>query len=104
MNVTQEPKKVTLSSDFVKQAHSAACEDWKKKIEQELPELFPKVELTEKAKRFFSWNSGSYEHYWIDNLNQLLYARLVAENVSKIDTDRRLASIKIMNLIAEEWG
>lgn len=32
--------KVTVSVDFVKQAHNAACGEWKRKIEKEFPSLF----------------------------------------------------------------
>lgn len=33
-------EKVTVSVDFVKQAHNAACGEWKRKIEKEFPSLF----------------------------------------------------------------
>jgi hypothetical protein len=38
-------KKVELSEEFVLEAHKAACNDWKQRIEKEVPELFnPKLE------------------------------------------------------------
>jgi hypothetical protein len=38
-------KKVELSEAFVLEAHKAACNDWKQRIEKEVPELFnPKLE------------------------------------------------------------
>lgn len=36
---------VTLPKSFVLEAHKSACSDWKKRIEEVLPELFPKNEL-----------------------------------------------------------
>lgn len=33
-------KKVEVSVDFVKLAHTSACSDWKRKIEKEFPSLF----------------------------------------------------------------
>ena len=33
-------KTVTLPEEFVLEAHKAACSDWKKKIEKQVPELF----------------------------------------------------------------
>jgi len=33
-------KKVEVSVDFVKLAHTSACSDWKRKIEKEFPDLF----------------------------------------------------------------
>jgi len=33
-------KKVEVSVDFVIQAHKAACQNWKQKIEKEFPSLF----------------------------------------------------------------
>lgn len=36
-------KKFQVNAEFVKQAHAAACSDWKKKIEAEFPDLFPSV-------------------------------------------------------------
>jgi hypothetical protein len=33
-------KKVTLSEEFVLEAHEAACIEWKAKIEKEVPKLF----------------------------------------------------------------
>jgi len=34
--------KIEISKEFVLEAHKAACSDWKKRIEKELPELFTK--------------------------------------------------------------
>ena len=36
---------VTLPKSFVIEAHRSACKDWKKRIEEVVPELFPKNEL-----------------------------------------------------------
>src|SRR5690606_18474950 len=36
---------VTLPKSFVIEAHKSACCDWKKRIEEVVPELFPKNEL-----------------------------------------------------------
>ena len=35
-------EKIEISSQFVLDAHKAACSEWKARIEQELPDLFPK--------------------------------------------------------------
>ena len=34
-------EKIEISSQFVLDAHKAACSEWKARIEQELPDLFP---------------------------------------------------------------
>jgi len=47
----------TVSKDFILEAHESACSTWKTKIENQFPELFPKVEL-EVGK----W----YVAYWCD--------------------------------------
>jgi len=36
-------KETLVSVDFVKQAHAAACSEWKQKIENEFPALFEKA-------------------------------------------------------------
>jgi len=41
----------TVEKQFILDAHSAACADWKKKIETQFPDLFPK-DITDKIK---SW-------------------------------------------------
>ena len=38
---TSEPAVLTVDKGFVMQAYESACSDWKKKIEQKFPELFP---------------------------------------------------------------
>ena len=38
----QTERQWIVKESFIKSAHAAACGDWKKKIEHELPELFPK--------------------------------------------------------------
>lgn len=35
-------EKIEISSQFVLEAHKAACSDWKARIEKELPDLFTK--------------------------------------------------------------
>ena len=35
-------EKIEISSQFVLDVHEAACSEWKARIEQELPDLFPK--------------------------------------------------------------
>lgn len=37
------PPKYSVSEDFIKEAHAAACSTWKKKIEAEFPVLFAKT-------------------------------------------------------------
>lgn len=32
-----------VSAEFIKQAHAAACSEWKKKIQEQFPSLFPTV-------------------------------------------------------------
>lgn len=39
--VQSTSKKLTVDEDFVRQAHEAACSDWKQKIEEQFPDLFP---------------------------------------------------------------
>lgn len=31
-----------VDADFIKKAHSAACDSWKRKIEEKFPDVFPK--------------------------------------------------------------
>lgn len=38
-----QPSTVEVSIDFVKKAHAAACNDWKQKIEEAVPSVFPKL-------------------------------------------------------------
>jgi len=40
-----------VSSEFIKQAHKAACKEWKQKLESEFPDIFtfPKVMRAHKA-------------------------------------------------------
>lgn len=37
--------KVEVSVDFIKEAHQSACANWKQRIENELPDLFNKLEV-----------------------------------------------------------
>lgn len=53
----------TVSKDFILEAHESACSTWKNKIENQFPELFPKVllELNKWYKRsgeLLVWNGG----------------------------------------------
>lgn len=34
---------LTVSKEFVQEAHKAACEGWKKRIEKEFPDLWPSL-------------------------------------------------------------
>lgn len=36
-------KTYTIEESFIRQAHKAACQQWKTKIEEKFPEVFPKV-------------------------------------------------------------
>ena len=38
-------KTVEVSVDFIKEAHQSACANWKQRIENELPDLFNKLEV-----------------------------------------------------------
>jgi hypothetical protein len=38
-------KKVTVDESFIKEAHKAACGEWKKKIETKFPDVFKKLPL-----------------------------------------------------------
>lgn len=48
-----------VSEEFVKQAHKAACQDWKEKIEAQFPTLFPglisKIEKLQEYKDLKSY-------------------------------------------------
>ena len=50
-------KKFEVSEEFIKEAHSAACSDWKKKIEEQFPDAF--------ERPFFNFGS----EYSIDTRN-----------------------------------
>lgn len=60
---TMEKTKVEVSVDFIKQAHKAACDEWKKKIEKELPSLFVKPfvhgDKFRMKKHRYSWEDPS---------------------------------------------
>lgn len=45
--VSEEKEELTVSAEFVKEAHNAACDEWKKKIEEQFPSVFtdPSIEL-----------------------------------------------------------
>ena len=47
-----EPVAIPVSVEFVKAAHAAACKDWKKRVEEELPELFVKEKTYSIGDRF----------------------------------------------------
>jgi hypothetical protein len=38
----EQTEKLTVRKEFVLMAHSQACRDWKKRIEDEFPSVFPK--------------------------------------------------------------
>lgn len=40
INKTDEPTVLTVSKEFVLEAHKAACSDWKKKLEEQFPDVF----------------------------------------------------------------
>ena len=48
-------KKVKVRKEFIMQAHEAACSEWKKNIEKELPELFPAIKF-EVGKWYIGWS------------------------------------------------
>lgn len=58
--VVTEPKELTVDKDFVMQAYESACSDWKKRIEQKFPDLFPKEKF---AKLITNAPDGSYLYY-----------------------------------------
>ena len=51
-------KKVEVSVDFIKEAHQSACANWKQRIENELPDLFNKLE-------FNRWLKDDYFPNWL---------------------------------------
>jgi hypothetical protein len=68
-------KTVTLSEEFVKEAHKSACNEWKQRIEAELPELFKsKLEVGrwyKSANSLFNYQKersvfGFYHGKWLD--------------------------------------
>jgi hypothetical protein len=67
-------KKVTLPLEFVKEAHKAACNDWKKRIEEHVPELAePKNDWYWWENNLLYYNNGEetygfWDGKWCDNL------------------------------------
>jgi hypothetical protein len=57
----------SVSKDFILEAHKAACQDWKKKIEEQFPEVFPKgdrVVMTTKHTGSMSHMNDKSETYY----------------------------------------
>lgn len=46
---TSEPAVLTVDKEFVMEAYESACSDWRKKIENKFPELFPKQQFAFKG-------------------------------------------------------
>lgn len=59
----EEKDTVEIRKEFVKQAHSASCSEWKRKIEKEVPELF-KREFVEEGWYIADCYGKSYLTYF----------------------------------------
>jgi hypothetical protein len=61
----------TVSKDFILEAHESACSTWKTKIENQFPELFPKVKLEvgkwyKRIGELLVWNGGENTYGFCD--------------------------------------
>jgi hypothetical protein len=54
----EEMKTYTVSEEFIKEAHKAACSTWKTKLEEQFPEVFPKTYHV--GQRFISDDDEEY--------------------------------------------
>lgn len=59
-----------ITKEFIIEAHKAACSDWKKRIESEFPEAFPKALQLGKWYKF-------YYHYEPNILRALLFITII---------------------------
>lgn len=57
----------TVSKDFILEAHERAYPSWKTKIENQFPELFPKVEL--EVGKWYKWKDTGDVFLYITNFN-----------------------------------
>tara|TARA_R110000850_G_scaffold276000_2_gene416627 strand:+ start:37 stop:657 length:621 start_codon:yes stop_codon:yes gene_type:complete len=57
--------------EFIKQAHSAACSEWKEKIESEFPKLFKKYELV--VGKWYKHGNNNFNHLMVWNNAQPTY-------------------------------
>lgn len=53
-----KPNKFVVDVDFIREAHSAACGEWKIKLERKFPEAFDDVAIYHTGDRFI-YESGS---------------------------------------------
>lgn len=54
---------MNVSKEFVLEAHKAACNDWRNKIEAEFPELFPSLEtLIRELPSYIKFCNQSFGH------------------------------------------
>lgn len=49
-----------VSESFVKEAHAAACADWKKRIEQEFPQIFDTLSKVRALPEYEAYRSASW--------------------------------------------
>jgi hypothetical protein len=62
------------SEEFVKEAHKAACKDWKKKIEEQFPELFKTEKTYPIGTRLIINLTNSNEEFMIVGIDGKAYA------------------------------
>lgn len=88
-------KTVTLPLEFVKEAHKAACNDWKQRIEEHVPEL------AEPKTGWYWWNTnlvyynygeqtyGFWDGKWRDNLSFNLSLGKIPATKEEVETALR---------------
>lgn len=59
-------KTVTLPLDFVKQAHKAACNDWKRRIEEHVPEL---ASIKLEVGKWYRTQNGKGGLWFLEGIN-----------------------------------
>jgi hypothetical protein len=85
-------KTVTLPLEFVKEAHKAACNDWKKRIEEHVPELAePKTGWYWWENNLLYYNNGKrtdgfWDGTWCDNLSFSILSGKIPATDKEVET------------------
>lgn len=90
-------KKYTVSKDFILEAHESACSTCKTKIENQFPELFPKVELEfgkwyKRGSELLVWNGGENTYgftedgYYYDDMLFSCFTTAIPATKEEVET------------------